>query len=50
MFLYDILVDEVFELSFTIIVCGKVNNIREVDSTHRCSISEMPAGLCWAVA
>jgi len=42
MFLYDILVDEAFELSFIIIICEKVNNICEVDSTHSVLVVKCP--------
>jgi hypothetical protein len=42
MFLYDVLVDEVFELSFIIIICEKVNNVSEVVSTHSVLLVKCP--------
>ena len=42
MFLYDMLVYEVFELSFIIIICEKENNICEVVSTHSVLLVKCP--------
>ena len=41
MFLYDG-VDGVFELSFIIIICGKLNNVCELDSTHSVLLVKCP--------
>jgi len=41
MFLYDG-VDGFFELSFIIIICGKLNNVCEVDSTHSVLLVKCP--------
>jgi len=42
MFLNDTQSDEVFELSFIIVICEKVNNICEVDSTHSVRLVKCP--------
>jgi hypothetical protein len=42
MFLCDTLVEKVFELSFIIIICYKVNNVCEVFSTHSVLLVKCP--------